>query len=118
MSAAADYGVAMLFAGLASMTAPAVALADDQAIEEIQVTATRRPVTSDKLSAALALIRTDKAVAGPLVTDLLVAQPGVFRQQTTPGQGAAVVRGLKGSEVLHLVDGMRLNNTIFRNAPT
>ena len=30
-------------------------------------------------------------------------QPGVFLQQTTPGQGAAIIRGLKGSEVLHLV---------------
>lgn len=28
-----------------------------------------------------------------------------------------IVRGLKGSEVLHLVDGFRLNNAIFRNAP-
>ncbi len=27
------------------------------------------------------------------------------------------MRGLKGSEVLHLVDGMRLNNALFRNAP-
>ena len=45
-------------------------------------------------------------------------QPGVFLQQTTPGQGAAIIRGLKGSEVLHLVDGFRLNNAIFRNAPT
>jgi len=92
--------------------------AQEQAIEEIQVTATRRPVTADKLSAALTLIPASKAAAGPLVTDLLVAEPGVFRQQTTPGQGAAIVRGLKGSEVLHLVDGMRLNNAIFRNAPT
>ena len=38
---------------------------------------------------------------------------GVFLQQTTPGQGAAIVRGLKGSSILHLVDGMRLNNAIF-----
>ncbi|MFQ5983416.1 MAG: TonB-dependent receptor, partial [Woeseiaceae bacterium] len=28
------------------------------------------------------------------------------------------IRGLKGSEILHIVDGMRLNNAIFRNAPT
>ncbi|MCP4302120.1 MAG: TonB-dependent receptor plug domain-containing protein, partial [Gammaproteobacteria bacterium] len=35
-----------------------------------------------------------------------------------PGQGAAIIRGLKGSSILHLVDGMRLNNAIFRSAPT
>ena len=52
------------------------------------------------------------------MTDALKMQPGVFLQQTTPGQGAVIIRGLKGSEVLHLVDGFRLNNAIFRNAPT
>lgn len=28
------------------------------------------------------------------------------------------MRGLKGSDLLHLVDGMRLNTALFRNAPT
>ena len=43
---------------------------------------------------------------------------GVYLQQTTPGQGAAIIRGLKGSSILHLVDGIRVNNAIFRSAPT
>lgn len=51
-------------------------------------------------------------------TDLLRGEPGVFTQSSGPGQGIIIVRGLKGSEVLHLVDGMRLNNAFFRNAPT
>ena len=99
---------------------PAAAAASDDAgeIEEIQVTATRRPVTADSASAALTLIDRDALVGAKLVVDVLAAQPGLFLQQTTPGQGAAILRGLKGSEVLHLVDGMRLNNAIFRNAPT
>ena len=50
------------------------------------------------------------------VRDLDV-EVGVYLQQTTPGQGAAIIRGLKGSQVLHLIDGMRLNNAFFRNAP-
>ncbi len=87
-------------------------------LDEIQVTAARRPVESSKMSAALTLISADDVSAGKLITDALAAQIGVFLQQTTPGQGAAIIRGLKGSEVLHMVDGMRLNNAIFRNAPT
>jgi hemoglobin/transferrin/lactoferrin receptor protein len=87
-------------------------------LDEIQVTATRRPVESSKLSAALTLISAQEVQSGKLTTDALAAEVGVFLQQTTPGQGAAIVRGLKGSEVLHMVDGMRLNNAIFRNAPT
>ncbi|MDX1405331.1 MAG: TonB-dependent receptor, partial [Woeseiaceae bacterium] len=87
-------------------------------IEEIQVTATRRPAQASDVSAALAIIDNEKIRQGKLTTDALLMQPGIFLQQTTPGQGAAIVRGLKGSEVLHLVDGFRLNNAIFRNAPT
>ena len=64
------------------------------------------------------IITSEEIVGGNLLTDALALKPGVFVQQTTPGQGAPIVRGLKGSEVLHLVDGMRLNNAIFRNAPT
>jgi hemoglobin/transferrin/lactoferrin receptor protein len=43
--------------------------------------------------------------------------PGVSAQQTTRGQAATIVRGMIGSSVLTLVDGFRLNSTIFRAAP-
>jgi len=89
-----------------------------ETIDEIQVTATRRPLSKSNVSAALTVISTEKIRGAKIITDALAAQPGVYLQQTTPGQGAAIIRGLKGSEVLHLVDGMRLNNAIFRNAPT
>ncbi|MBT8108907.1 MAG: TonB-dependent receptor, partial [Gammaproteobacteria bacterium] len=60
----------------------------------------------------------DNVATEKLVTDALRALTGVTVQQTTPGQGAPIIRGLKGSAILHLVDGMRLNNAIFRAAPT
>ncbi len=88
------------------------------AIEEIQVTATRRPTELGNVSAALSIITAEELREVKLTTDALAAQTGVFLQQTTPGQGAAIIRGLKGSEILHIVDGLRLNNAIFRNAPT
>ena len=83
-----------------------------------QVTATRRAIEASKVSVALTLIDSNKVRGVKVVTDALAAEVGVYLQQTTPGQGAAIIRGLKGSEILHLVDGMRLNNAIFRNAPT
>ncbi len=91
---------------------------DAEVIEEIQVTATRRPTGVQDVSAALTVVTSEEISRAKLMTDSLAAKPGVFLQQTTPGQGAAIIRGLKGSEILHLVDGMRLNNAIFRNAPT
>ncbi len=87
-------------------------------IDEILVTAVRRAVAEDQLSISLGTVERDEVMRSVLLTDALRNAPGVFLQQTTPGQGAAIVRGQKGSAVLHLVDGMRLNNAIFRSAPT
>ena len=105
----------VLVAGLLVWALPA---AGQETIEEIQVTATRRPAAVREVSAALTVVTAEEIARAKVATDSLAARPGVFVQQTTPGQGAAIIRGLKGSEVLHLVDGMRLNNAIFRNAPT
>lgn len=102
----------------AALVAPSFAAAEDGAIDEVLVTATRRPASSEDISAALTLIDKEQADRQKLVSDALADSVGVFLQQTTPGQGAAIIRGLKGSSILHLVDGMRLNNAIFRSAPT
>ncbi|MDG2376427.1 MAG: TonB-dependent receptor plug domain-containing protein, partial [Woeseiaceae bacterium] len=82
------------------------ALAQEEFIEEIQVTATRRPAEINEVSAALTVVTTEEISRTKLMTDSLAAKPGVFLQQTTPGQGAPIIRGLKGSGVLHLVDGI------------
>ena len=103
---------------LAATVAPLIAAADDNEIEEVLVTATRRVISSEDVSSGLTLVTREQVQAQKLVTDSLASNVGVFLQQTTPGQGAAIIRGLKGSSILHLVDGMRLNNAIFRSAPT
>ena len=102
----------------AILVAPSLVVANDGAIDEVFVTATRRPASSEDISAALTIVGQDQAERQKLISDALAGNVGVFLQQTTPGQGAAIIRGLKGSSVLHLVDGMRLNNAIFRSAPT
>lgn len=71
-----------------------------------------------EVSVPVSLVSDEQLLLQKLTTDVLLEKTGVFLQQTTPGQGAAIVRGVKGSAVLHLVDGMRLNNAIFRSAPT
>jgi len=101
-----------------AFAAPVVANTDGVDLDEVIVTASRRPVDSDNLSSSLSLIDRQDIVVQKLTTDALASSVGVYLQQTTPGQGAAIIRGLKGSAILHLVDGMPLSNAMFRSAPT
>jgi len=103
---------------MAAMVAPLITAASESEIDEVVVTATRRAVSSEQVSSGLTLVDSERVAAEKLITDALASTVGVYLQQTTPGQGAAIIRGLKGSSILHLVDGMRLNNAIFRSAPT
>jgi len=106
----------LILAPLLLAALPPVA-ADDE-IELIVVTATRRALDYSEISAAVSTIPADEMDGVKLTTDALQDMVGVNLQQTTPGQGAVIIRGLKGSAVLHLVDGMRLSNAMFRTAPT
>jgi len=87
--------------------------------EHIQVTATRTQKRDIDIAAAVTAIDEELLLqqAPDVIAEMLRGQPGAFFQQTTPGQGIPIIRGLKGSQVLHMVDGMRLNNAFFRNAP-
>ena len=109
-------------AGLAaSLLCPldAVIAADDSpTIDEIVVSVARRNTSSRDIGAAHSVVDGARIDRNQLLTDALADAPGVFLQQTTPGQGALIIRGQRGSSVLHLVDGMRQNNAIYRNAPT
>jgi len=107
---------ALTLAALVATSAPAQETAP---LEVIQVTATRRPESTFEVPVATNVVGAEaiRAATPQTVMDLLRGRPGTYVQQTTPGQGVVIVRGLKGSEVLQLVDGFRLNNAIFRNAP-
>lgn len=88
-------------------------------LDSIQVTATRRAENAQDVPQAVTVVNEAelRKRSGQTNADLLHGDVGTFVQQTTPGQAVVIVRGLKGSEVLHMVDGFRLNNAFFRNAP-
>lgn len=84
----------------------------------VQVTATLQAEDASKIAAPVTIVGPEKLQQNALTPiEALRGQAGAFVQQTTPGQSAVFVRSAKGSEVLHLVDGFRLNSAIFRNAP-
>ncbi len=49
--------------------------------------------------------------------ELLMGEPGVFVQKTNHGGGSPFIRGLTGNQTLLLIDGIRLNNSIYRYGP-
>jgi len=92
---------------------------DPLLLNRIQVTATRAEENALEVPMAITIVDREGIMrqVPQTVADLVHGEPGAYVQQTTPGQGNIIIRGLKGSEVLHLVDGFRLNNAFFRNAP-
>ena len=91
----------------------------ERTMETVVVTATRKEESLIDVAEAVSLVGLEEInrMAPDILAEMVRGLPGAYFQQTTPGQGIPIIRGLKGSQVLHLVDGMRLNNAFFRNAP-
>lgn len=49
--------------------------------------------------------------------EALMSTNGVFVQKTNHGGGSPFIRGLTGNQTLLLIDGIRLNNSIYRYGP-
>ncbi|HEY2961611.1 MAG TPA: TonB-dependent receptor [Pyrinomonadaceae bacterium] len=86
-------------------------------VETVTVTPTRgQPQDASQATQAQEVL-TDDDMARRQVNILPQALrdvPGVHLQQTTSGQGSPFVRGLTGQQVLHLINGVRFNNSTFR----
>ncbi len=89
-------------------------------LPEIVVSGTRstpEPRIEHAASLSLTIPKADKLGAGVIAADLLRDVPGTYVQQTSAGQGAVVLRGLVGNQVLYLVDGVPMNNGTYRDGP-
>jgi hemoglobin/transferrin/lactoferrin receptor protein len=49
--------------------------------------------------------------------EALMYTPGVMVQKTSNGQGAPFIRGFTGYRTLALIDGVRYNNSVYRDGP-
>jgi len=55
-----------------------------------------------------------KSLNATNTADVLEANPNIFIQRTQGGGGSPILRGLEANKVLLMVDGIRMNNAIYR----
>lgn len=88
-------------------------------IEETVVTATRNEKHILDVPFAITKISNEniKFNNSRTTPEALIGNTGVFIQKTNHGGGSPFIRGLTGYQTLIMVDGIRLNNSIFRSGP-
>jgi len=92
---------------------------DSTLLEEVIVTATRKSdLVKDLPYSIISLKRKDaERQLSRTLPESLIGIPGIFIQKTNHGGGSPFVRGLTGNQTLLMVDGIRLNNSLFRYGP-
>ena len=88
-------------------------------MEQVTVTATRKAQSLASLPYAAEVMQRNQLdrQLSRTIPEALQGLPGVFIQKTNHAGGSPFVRGLTGNQSLILVDGIRLNNAIFRYGP-
>jgi hemoglobin/transferrin/lactoferrin receptor protein len=87
------------------------------AATEIVVTATRLATPASELPFAVSVLDAGKAASEAMprtLPDMLADEPGVMVQKTGHAQGSPYIRGFTGFRNLMMVEGVRLNNSVFR----
>ena len=90
---------------------------DEKQLEEIVLSVARTAEQSKKIAEKVSVINYKKiATQSPSTgADLLLLAPSVRLQKSQGGGGSPVLRGFEANRVLLVVDGVRLNNAIFRS---
>jgi hemoglobin/transferrin/lactoferrin receptor protein len=103
-----------------ALTVAQFALAQDGTLDAVVVTATR--LDQDILSVPYTahVIGRDRFLdqrAVRTLPDALTEIPGIMMQRSGHGQASPFIRGFTGFRTLTLIDGIRLNNAVFREGP-
>lgn len=85
-------------------------------LDEVVLSVFRSKEKRNRIAEQIALITSkDIAKVSPQTSaDLLASIPGIKVQKSQSGGGSPVLRGMESNRVLLVVDGVRLNNAIYR----
>lgn len=95
----------------------------DEAVRDLGVTvvtASRREEFLFESSATTAVVNElslARREAPSTTVDALRRVPGVMAQKTGPGLGSPFIRGFTGFNTAYVIDGIRLNNSVWRSGP-
>jgi hemoglobin/transferrin/lactoferrin receptor protein len=107
----------LIFAVFFAIAQPKIT--DTLLIEEVVVTTQRIPVNEQLIPYSISLL--DKKEMDHFskrsTPEMLMNTNGVFVQKTNHGGGSPFIRGLTGNQTLLLLDGIRLNNSVYRYGP-
>lgn len=89
-------------------------------LEEVTVSATRTAMTYRQVAQSIFSIQSDKItnMSPQTVPEILQKSGLVTVQKSQQGGGSPILRGMEANRVLLVVDGVRMNNLIYRGAPT
>jgi hemoglobin/transferrin/lactoferrin receptor protein len=105
----------ILLAFLSALPGMVQAQSNDVArLPEVVVTATREESPPFEVPYTVTTVPLDGARTVP---EAFHETPAVMVQKTAHGQGSPYIRGFTGFRTLFLIDGIRLNNSTFREGP-
>ena len=90
---------------------------ENQNLEEIILSIARNASTRKQIAEKVSVISTKEILAQRPATgaDLISLSPGVRIQKSQGGGGSPVIRGFEANRLLLVVDGVRMNNAIYRS---
>lgn len=89
---------------------------NSEQLEEIFLSASKGKENRNRIAEQIEIISKEeiKKLAPQTSADLLANLPGIKVQKTQSGGGSPVLRGMEANRVLLVVDGVRMNNAIYR----
>ncbi|MFM6976531.1 MAG: TonB-dependent receptor plug domain-containing protein [Sphingobacteriaceae bacterium] len=89
---------------------------DTTRLKEVVIVASRFPENKEDVAQRVQVIKAEriKELNAANAADILQQTPGILVQKSQLGGGSPVIRGFEANKVLLVVDGVRMNNAIYR----